>query len=213
MFRLAVLVLLAVPCSAWGTSYAPPQRRDVYSPNRQFILDVNPETGVHSVYAVADRTRELWSFKLSVWLFDFALSNDGKVVAVVFWQHLHAEDVEEAVGVGFWNDGGLFRSYAVGELCPLPAHTRTWWGGHGPIGEFWRTWHDKVARYGDTLTVRTTGGWEYDFHISDGSIQRRRMVVSAWCARRANFILLAGVVALAVACLRRWRRVRKPGVF
>src|SRR5262245_8637977 len=97
----SVLALLACCSQALATSYAPPKRRDVYCSNRAFVLDVNPETNVHTVYAADHRTKPLWSFSRPVWHYPFLLSDDGSVVATVAWEHIREEDIANENGVEF----------------------------------------------------------------------------------------------------------------
>src|SRR5262245_25048614 len=106
---LAVLLLSAPP--AFAVKFVEPYRHDVFSRNRAYVLDVNPDTEIHTVYDVRDRTMPLWSFRKRVWHFPFLLSDDGAVVVTVAWEHLDVEDIGESVGVRFWNKGGQFRSY------------------------------------------------------------------------------------------------------
>ena len=111
---MIVLLVAASPCLA--TSYAQPERHDVLSHNRAFVLDVNPKTKVHAVYDASDRTKPLWSFSKSVWHYPFLVSNDGTVVATVGWKHVKAEHIAESVGVSFWNKDGEFRTYPLRDL-------------------------------------------------------------------------------------------------
>ena len=64
--RAAILALLLTSPQAFATSYGKPERHDVFSRNRAFVLDVNPETRTHTVYDVRDRGKPLWSFSCGV---------------------------------------------------------------------------------------------------------------------------------------------------
>jgi hypothetical protein len=205
--RQALLVLLLTVSPAFATSYAPPQRHDVFSRNRAFVLDVNPDTKVHTVYGVRDRGKPLWSFSCGVWHFPFLVSDDGQVVATVGWEHVQAQEIGEADAVTFWNKEGVFRSYAIRDLCPDPPKTQD--VGVGPIGDFWRTWYKEVIDHGDSFTIRTTCGVEYRLRYADGEVvERRRFGWRVWGA----WVLTIGgaaVVGVAVVALWLWRVRRR----
>jgi hypothetical protein len=200
----ALLALLPSVCRA--TSYADPERHDVFSPNRAYVLDVNPKTDRHTVYAVADRSKPLWSFSADVWHAPFFLSNDGKVVAEPAWRHIRVQDVEKATCIRFWNRTGEFKTYSFAEVCPNP-RSRGWFEV-GPIGGFWRVWYESVTQDGDTLRVMTTESYEHTFSMKDGSILSSRLVWENvlrgyWWV---PFLLLVLIVGARVWVVRRRRR-------
>lgn len=168
MRQLSVLVLLCCVSPCFGTSYAEPRRHDVYSPNKAFVLDVNPKTEVHNIYAANDRKVPLWSFTRPVWHSPWLLSNDGKVVAMIAWEHVQEKFLDKVDGVQFWNAAGRFKAYSLKELCPDPPRTQDI--TIGPIGEFWRTWYRDVYQEEDELSLQTTIGKEYRFRITDGAM-------------------------------------------
>ncbi|MBY0461392.1 MAG: hypothetical protein K2V38_29090 [Gemmataceae bacterium] len=201
--RAAILTLLLAASPALATSYARPERHDVYSHNRAFVLDVNPETRTHTVYDVRDRSKPLWSFSCGVWHFPFLLSDDGQVAATVGWKHVREQDIAEADAVTFWNKGGEFRSHALRDLCPDPPRTQD--VGVGPIGAFWRTWYTEVEDHGDSFTIRTTVGIAYRFRYADGElVERRRFGFHGW----GGWWSVGGGIAVAGVgvALWRWRR-------
>src|SRR5262245_29093585 len=160
MWRIIFLLVFTTPQICGATSYARPIRHDVFSPNRDYVLDVDPETEVHVVYATKDRTKPLWSFSMHVWQAPFLLSNDGAVVATLAWEHIRVQDLDDAQCIEFRNKEGVFKAYSFAELCPNPA--RTILTGGGPIGGFWRTWYTELDHYhDDTFRVRTTDFFEY----------------------------------------------------
>ena len=91
--RIAILSFLLSASPIFATSFAMPKRHDVFSQNRSFVLDVNPETSTHTVYDVRDRTKPLWSFSYDVWHFPFLVSDSGQVVAVVDWMYVREQDI------------------------------------------------------------------------------------------------------------------------
>ncbi len=210
-----VLVLAAAlaPSSAAGFSPARPERRDIFSANRLFVLDADPKTGVNTVYAADDRATPLWSFPGTVWLADALVSNDGTIVAVVGWSFVRDDDLPAEGAVVFRNRDGVFRSYSVSDLCPHPLRTRDI--GPGPVGNFWRTWQTGAWSDGERLVVRTTGGLDYVFHLADGTVAVRRPnihILSKWCVVVPALAL--GATAAGVwgyPRLRRggWPRVRR----
>src|SRR5262245_21422725 len=204
--RAAILALLLTASPVFATSYFQPKRHDVFSGSRAFVLDVNPETELHTVYDVRDRTKPLWSFRKPVWHYPFLLSDDGAVVVTVAWEHVKAEDIGESVGVRFWNKDGEFRSYPLADLCPDPPKTQD--VGIGPIGDFWRTWYKHVEDGGDRFTLRTTCGDDYSFRYSDGKlVERRRLGFDEW----GGWWSVGGVIAMVVVGLALWQWRRHSG--
>jgi len=168
--RNAILLLLLSASPCYATKYASPKRHDVFSKNEAFVLDVNPETNLHVVFDVKDRTKPLWSVSFRVWHFPILLSNDGKVVATVAWEHVRVQDIGECAAVTFWNKDGKFRTYPLRELCPDPPKTV----GPGPVGDVERTWHMGAGSVGDKFSVWTTRYWDYSFRFADGELLERR---------------------------------------
>jgi len=161
-----ILLLLCFPCFA--TRYASPERHDVFSPNGQFVLDVNPGTETHYLYKSNDRTKPLWSFKKKVWHFPFLVSDDGATIVTVAWQHVSSENISDN-GAEFWNKDGMFKIIKIVELCPNPPQTEKL-KIIGPIGDFWLTWYYEVINKGDSFTLITTKLDEYRISFADGNI-------------------------------------------
>lgn len=202
---LTAAALLACPAVAPATKFVEPKRRDVFSRNGAFVLDVDPQSERHTVYAVRDRTKPLWSFSLPVWHFPLLLSDDGTVVAVVSWRYVQAEDIADSPGVGFWNKQGMFRGYSLVELCSWPR--RTW--DDGPIGSFWRTWYTEVNDEGNSFTLRTTRGMQYRFRYSDGEIVARRR--SQWL-HWEEWLVVGALALVVLTCALWWRRRRHRSI-
>jgi hypothetical protein len=194
VMRASVLVVILTASPAFATSYGAPIRRDVYSPNGRFVLDVNPETKTHTVYNVRDRAEALWSFSAPVWQAPFFLSNDGTVVVELEWRHVKIEHLAELSGITFRNRQGIFREHRITDLCPDPPKTQD--VGVGPIGDFWRTWYTEVDQDDEIVTLRTTRGSKLRFRTSDGEIVERGDDTSE---PRVRWVwVLVGVVALGV---------------
>ena len=199
------VVLLFADSTASAFKPGPPQRHAVYSPNKAFVVDVDPDRKVNTVYAAND-ARPLWSFPGRIWLEKVCLSNDGTVAAIVAWTHVKEESLPEIEGVVFWDKDGAFKSYSVHELCPDPKRTEDL--GSGPVGEFWRTWYTDSWADGERVWLRTTGGLDYEFRLADGEITGRwrnesrldriRSALSRGSAGAWTAVILA-VVIVAVA--------------
>jgi hypothetical protein len=208
VIQRATIVLLVSTSPCFASSYARPERHDVFSHNQAFVLDVNPETKVHTVYDARDRTKPLWSFSMPVWHFPFLLSNDGRVIVTVTSMYVKAEDIAESVGVRFWNRDSEFRTYPLRDLCPDPPKTQD--VGVGPIGGFWRTWYTDVNDDGEAITIRTTCDVEYRFRLADGKlIERRRLGWRAWGENMPVIVGGLAVGSLAATLWWYWRRRRK----
>src|SRR5262249_17288360 len=91
---LLAFCLTPSPCQA--TKYPPAERRDILFPNGRYVLDADPRSGLHAVYASADRTKPLWSFS-DKHLFESPrfLANDGQCVAVLAWRFVPTEAIDD----------------------------------------------------------------------------------------------------------------------
>src|SRR5437016_3192553 len=104
----ALLCLFVLPASQTLASRPQwPERRDIFSPNRRFVVDVNPKAERFTVYSAADRHRPLWSFSRPDpptldWRNDYFLSNDGKALLLVNGVRLKEDELHYAFGIEFW---------------------------------------------------------------------------------------------------------------
>ena len=202
--RLGWLLLLLVAARASATSFASPTRHDVKSQNGAFVLDVDPETSTHVLYATNDRGKPSWSFSRPISYERILVSNDGKVVAVLPWGYIRLETIHEA-GIEFWSAGGLLMIQPLARICPDPAIIK----GPGPIGATWRTWIAHVDDDGTSFAVTTTCGSIVRLRYVDGALLDSRMTTSrrlAWCLRGT----LAGVAAAGFVTWQHRRRRRPP---
>lgn len=167
MIRRVLLALLClVALASWGeaTSYAQPQRREVYSENRQFLLVVEPETASLTMFAAADPGRPLWSFKAGIWHQPFLPSNDGQTVTEVAWLHVGENALSRKNCVIFHAADGTRQGIPFARVCPDPPKTQD--VGVGPDGEEWRTWYKDADVSGDVLSIHTTTGTIARFDLS-----------------------------------------------
>lgn len=213
MRRAGLLLILLFAGPALGYKPASPVRHDVYSPNRAFVLDVDPAAKRLTVYAAGDRQTPLWSFDRSVWQEQHFLSDDGRTVGLVTWQFVKLDELSDGVCVEFWNRDGLLREYTFAELCPHPGN---FYIESGPVGDFWRKWHSEADANGTQLRVRTTDEFEYVFAFEDGQIVKKsRIGVPYWAWWLLPVLLVvAGAGGIAMIMSRRRARRRmltRPG--
>ncbi len=216
---VAIIWLSILLCSraSQATSFAPPKRHSVSSPNGGFVLDVNPDTRINTLYSAADKRRPLWSFTGLVWLEPILVSNDGKVVVRVASPYVEDQDIAGTTAVEFLNRDGVVQSYTLSDLCPRPAKTSD--VGVGPVGDFWRTWHTKVEQDGERIWLTTAEGYRgyrYEFRMSDGQVLDKRLVLAGVVVPRslgtaAGFAILFSIL-LAFWCWRRRRRAQLVGL-
>ena len=160
--------------SAFCTSYAPPQNREVVSENGKYMLYVDSKKGVHTVFDISGVKKQLWNFKHSVWHFPFLISNDGKTVVTISWRHVQDKNgvektpIKDKTAVIFWRDGKEWKSYKFDKVFPNPPQTKN--VGVGPIGDFWRTWYHDVAVSGDTFSILLTNDKIKTFSFTSGEI-------------------------------------------
>lgn len=57
--QIAGLILILSATHAAATSFAQPERHDVFSPNGDYVLDVNPQNNTLTVFKVTDRSNPL----------------------------------------------------------------------------------------------------------------------------------------------------------
>jgi len=71
MWRISLLLILALPSPSFGFSRSDPERHNVFSPNRAHVLDVNPKTNLHVLYSTWDRSQPLWTIEKQIDYHDF----------------------------------------------------------------------------------------------------------------------------------------------
>ncbi len=164
---LILVVTLALQFASHATKYAEPKSETIKSANGKYTLITNPETKIHKAYSSDDLKTHLWSFELKIWHFPIYLSNDGKSVCHLAWEHVKVDDLKQDC-VTFRNANGVFKSYPFSEICADPPKTQD--VGIGPIGDFWRTWYHEAKSDSETVTVKTTRDKTFTFSIKDGKI-------------------------------------------
>jgi hypothetical protein len=204
--RLVILVALLTASLAFATKIPPPERHSIYSRNRRFLVDVDPQTGLHGVYDLQDPTKRSWSAASGDAAYPGFVSEDGEVVVAVASEYVR-EDKLGTVGIWFWNRHGEFRSYRINELCPDPPKVERRWHD-----DTWRAWYNRVTDHGDSFTIHTTRGVEYRFRFADGEIVDR---VDDYWGLKICGLSCAGALAfltsfyVGVGQWSRWRMRRR----
>jgi hypothetical protein len=179
--RLALVLLLLGARLAAATSYAPPQKRDVRSPDGAFVLHVDPAAGRLTVATTADPATPLWSIPRRIQFEEYFLAPGGQHVGVVAWRFVQVDKLDDP-GVEILGASGPVATYSIRSLVSQPSVIY----GVGPIGPFWRDWLADTSQDGARLVVEPTGLHRYVFDLAAG-----RQIASE--------LRLAGVGGLAVA--------------
>ena len=192
--RSLILLLVLIPSAdAFATSYASPEKRKVYSANREFYLFVDPESQTQVVYASSSNDA-LWSFQLHIWHYPFLVSNDGQTVAVVAWQHVKEDNLGQSDCVTFFQSDGTRKGIPFDDVYHNPPRTSS--VTIGPIGDFWRTWYHDVESSGDTFTIQTTGGGYAKFDLRSQSLVRKGRVGLFKPLNILAVVVVSGIVGI-----------------
>ena len=214
LFTLVTLMLFCVlgAGSVGAYSVAKPRSTEVYSPNGQFVLTLDPEHEEQPVYAADDRATPIWTLKQSMWHQGFHLSSDGRVVAVVAWHYVQIDSYGGGA-VRFFDANGPLRTHSFEDLCREPYTTDEI---VGPVGEFWRCWLWKETATGNELVVHTVDGRIHHFDMNTGELLRTAAGPSmprqfSWHERYLPHLLVGATVGLVLLlCLRRGCSRRRP---
>ncbi len=163
MWRAGLPLLLLLVDVGQTCGMESPQRRNVYSVSRTFVLDVNPVTQVHQLYSVWDRKRPLWTLRKEIQHDAVEVSNDGNTVAVIAWPLVPLGSLATATAISFCNKDGVFKSYTVLQLCPTPPKIEV----AGVEYYVWRSGAD-LDQDGRQFWVATSDGYELAFALADG---------------------------------------------
>jgi hypothetical protein len=197
---VAMLVWLWAPM-AMATSYAEPQKQDIASADGKFVLHVDPHAATQTVAAAADTATPLWSFPHEVGFASFFLASDGLSVAVVSWEFVKVDDLDEPA-VELWSAKGRIKTYSHRELIARPPRIH----GVGPIGSFWRQWRTTATLDDTKLVVSTTGPFAYAFDMRSGERSDRRLITSHALVWAIGLAMLALAVVCALWARRAMRR-------
>jgi hypothetical protein len=185
-----------------ATSYGPPQKHDVRSPDGLFVLHVDPHAQRITVARTDAPQAPLWSLERKIGFETYFLAPGGKRVAAVTWRFVQVDKLGEPA-VEILDGGGRVTYWSVEDLIAQPPRIR----GVGPIGPFWRRWLVSAHQDGEQLIVETAGLHRYRFEIANAE-----MIASE--LRPAGLALIAGgygMLALAVLLVW-WTRRAARGV-
>lgn len=145
------LLLLSMISVTFATSYAPSEPKKIYSLNKNYYIDFNPNNHMQKVLKVTNnnQSKTLWSFKYNTEYGDeLFVSNDGKHVFVIRSKFVKLEDLHKSA-VLIFNPHGIQTHYTYNHLSkPRKYHSRE----VGPIGDFWRVWRtNKITITSDSM--------------------------------------------------------------
>lgn len=168
LYRLVLTAcLVSVSGIAFATTYAPPRNRTVSSENGDYELRIDPSAGELSAYEKASG-RKLWKVKRKIWLEEYFLSNDGKILLVAKWEWVKYENLKSPA-VLIYREGELEISYTYIKLSK-PRRIKLL--GEGPIGSFWRVWRSGVKQKNQKVTIWTSGWGTRIFDLSAGRLKK-----------------------------------------
>lgn len=161
-------VFIATQMPAWATSYAPPERQVIQSPDGRFELIVDPKSKIHSVRSTKTR-KTLWDFKRTVWHDSWFVSPDGRRVVVVRWRFCKTDELD-APAVEIYHQGRLERTFSYRTISK-PRRLR--FNEVGPIGSFWRVWRADTWQKGSRVYIETAGRGVRQIDTTDGKLINR----------------------------------------
>jgi len=192
ILRCTIFLALASAGPSFATKFGDPERREVTSPNGEFVLVVDPETEIHTIAHTSAPTVHLWEFECPVWHNPFVLSDDGRTVAVVTWKHIQEQRLDKADAVTLYRSTGSLGGFGFDRVFPKPPKTSKVFEG-GPVGEDWRTWYDEVTCDGRTLIIHRTDGGFAQVDLNKGLLGD-----VAGGPSKLPLLLLIGIAAIAV---------------
>jgi hypothetical protein len=147
----------------------PLPRHEIYSQNRLFVLDVDPEANRNTIYPTADRTRRLWSFDgvLTNDVKQILLANDGAVVALIGGGDVIINDRSGAEGIRLIDRFGATRLHRMAEPRGKPTP-----GSYGCSGGV-ASWYSESIDHGDWFVIRTLDGKKHPFDYTTASPHAR----------------------------------------
>lgn len=193
MRGLVVLLIVGLVGVAGATSYGPPEKHDVRSPDGAFVLHVDPSAQRITVARSDAAATPLWSLERKIGFETYFLAPGGQRVAAVTWQFVQVDNLGDPA-VEILDGGGRVTYWSVEDLIAQPPRIR----GVGPIGSFWRRWLASAHQEGDELIVETAGVHRYRFAIANAELVASEL-------RPAGVALVAaGYGMLALAALLVW---------
>lgn len=181
----------------------PLPRRDVFSKNEAYVLDVNATAGRNTVYRASDRSTPLWSIPgvLKSDVERILLANDGSVVVLIMAISPSSADPTSTKAMRLIDRDGQQLSYTISELKTEAAPV---WGCQNTA-----RWLDSITDYGDHFMIRTTDGKEQSFRYSTKLPRMKRF---GWWTIAVSGLICGVVLARLNVALKRRRRGMTPPV-
>jgi hypothetical protein len=201
---LLVLLLLGVRIAA-ATSYAPPAKRDVRSPDGAFVLHVDPAAGRLTVATTADPATPVWSVARRIQFEEYFVAPGGQHIGVVAWRFIQVDKLDDP-GVEILGASGPVARYSIRSLVSQPSVIH----GVGPIGPFWRDWLAGTSQDGARLVVETTGLHRYVFDLTAGRQTASELRLDGVAVLAVSFTFLLVAAALVVWTRRARRHAEWP---
>lgn len=153
LLSLASLVVIGFLTPVMATKFAEPQDMLYQSPNGKYTLKITAKTGEHQL---CEGDKVLWSFKRRLWYNDYFVSDDGKYVLWVEWQHTSKEFAEKTEAFAVYSADGTVVSKNISDVSEL--RERRDGDSIGPFGQSMRIWRDKIIkRDGEKVTIKVVG--------------------------------------------------------
>lgn len=153
LLSFASLVIIGFLSQAMATRFAEPQDLQYQSPNGKYTLKITAKTGEHQL---CEGDKVLWSFKRRLWYNDYFVSNDGKYVLWVEWQHTSKEFAGKTEAFAVHSADGKVISKNISNVSEL--REKRDGDSIGPFGQSVRIWRDKIIkRDGEKVTIKVVG--------------------------------------------------------
>jgi hypothetical protein len=162
-----LFIYIFIPLNIFATSYAPPTEKEIHSENRNFLLHVNPETSIHTIYDITQQKRQIWSFKRDVWHDRYFINNRGTLVVWLSWKFCRVDDLDNPCIIVYNTDGTLFE-YSYREVSKPRKYNK---GEVGPIGNFWRIWYEEISYKDETIIIKAPNNKVKVISLSDGKLK------------------------------------------
>ncbi len=147
-----VLILCCMTSVAFATSYAPADAKKIYSLNKYYYIDFNPNQKQQNVMQENNK-KPLWSFNVDNQLGDeFFISNDGKHAYVIRSKFVKIDDLNTPAILIFSPKGKTQYTYSQLGKPRVYRYREV-----GPIGDFWRVWRGDVDVKPDGLHIQVEG--------------------------------------------------------
>lgn len=198
---VGLLVLCASDAPATGRTVT--QRScQVSSPNGEFVLKADCQKKTVEIFRklqVNVVPQVLWSFEYDVQHDEFALSDDGETVVILWWPRRGQVKDAEGTALRFWQrQKGEFKTHKLRELCDDISGV-----GEVPMFGFnngaWFRY--KPQPRDDKLVVITTDNHQCEFSMTTGELldrQRHFVTPGMMCIGILIAILVVVVGAIAV---------------